>query len=139
MSAVATMLHRRVAGRANAMSGTVRAALILAIFVTSIRADADNVISIKVRPSVTQARGNARLHVVVARNEKNRTLTWEVDGPSFYRSSTFELDGASSPRSFVFMVRELPAGEFEVRAIVKRNDSSVVTDRSTITVIGGPG
>jgi hypothetical protein len=36
------------------------------------------------------------------------------------------------------MVKELPAGEFDVRASVKRNDSSVATDRSSIKVVGGP-
>ena len=121
------------------MRGNARAALILAIFLTSIPAVAEDAISIRVRPNVTQARGNAQLHVLVARDEMNRSLTWEVDGPSYYRSSTFQLNGADSPRSFVFVVREIPAGEFEVRATVTRSDSSVAIDRSTIRVIGGPG
>lgn len=121
------------------MRRTVRPALLLTTFLTAIPVGADDAISIRVRPSVTQARGNAQLHVLVARDEMNRSLTWEVDGPTFYRSSTFELDGAASPRSFVFMIREIPAGEFEVRAIVKRSDSSIATDTSTIRVIGGPG
>ncbi len=64
---------------------------------------------------------------------------WEVDGPNYYRSSSLQLDGASAPRSYFFMVRELPAGEFDVRATVKRNDSTVAMDRSAIKVIGGPG
>ena len=121
------------------MKRKIRFALVLGIFLTSIQANADDVISISVRPSVTTARGNAQLRVLIARNEKNRALSWEVDGPSFYRSSTIELDGAASPRSYFFLVRELPAGEFEVRAKVTRNDRSVVIDRSTITVVGGPG
>jgi hypothetical protein len=33
----------------------------------------------------------------------------------------------------------LPGGEFDVRASVKRSDSSVATDRSAIMVVGGPG
>ena len=37
------------------------------------------------------------------------------------------------------MMKELPAGEFDVRATVKRNDSSAAVDRSTLKVIGGPG
>jgi hypothetical protein len=37
------------------------------------------------------------------------------------------------------MVKDLPAGEFDVRATVKRNDSSASTDSSMIRVVGGPG
>jgi hypothetical protein len=49
-----------------------------------------------------------------------------------------ELDGAASPRSYFFTVRDLPAGEFEVRATVRRSDNSQVVDRSSIKVVGGP-
>ena len=38
----------------------------------------------------------------------------------------------------VFVMRALPAGEFEVRASVKRSDNSVAVDRGTIRVVGGP-
>lgn len=100
---------------------------------------ADEAISITVRPAVTSYRGNAQLKVLVSRNERNRVLVWEVDGPNYYRSSSIALDGAASPRSYFFMVRDLPSGEFDVRASVKRNDSSVVMDRSSLKVVGGPG
>lgn len=85
---------------------------------------------------MAHARGEARVKVLVARNERNRSLVWEVDGPNYYRSSAMELDGASSPRSYFFTMRDLPAGSFEVRASVRRNDNSVATDRSAIRVIG---
>jgi hypothetical protein len=104
----------------------------------SMQMSADEAISITVRPSVTSFRGNAMLRVLVSRNEKNRELVWEVDGPDYYRSSTMSLDGAAAARSYFFMVKELPAGEFDVRATVKRNDSSTVMDRSSIKVVGGP-
>ena len=87
------------------------------VFAGSMQMSADEAISITVRPAVTSYRGNAQLKVLVSRNERNRVLVWEVDGPDYYRSSSIPLDGAASPRSYFFMVRELPAGEFEVRAI----------------------
>jgi hypothetical protein len=97
---------------------------------------ADAAVSITVRPAVALNGGHAQLRVLVARNDMNRALVWEVDGPSYYRLSSIELRGASAPRRYVFTVRDLPAGEFEVRATVKRNDSSEITDRSTIKVVG---
>ena len=104
----------------------------------SMQMSADEAISITVRPAVTSFRGSAQLRVLVSRNEKNRSLVWEVDGPSYYRSSSITLDGAAAARSYFFVVKDLPGGEFDVRATVKRNDSSAAMDRSTIKVIGGP-
>jgi hypothetical protein len=105
----------------------------------SMQMSADEAISITVRPAVASFRGSAILKVLVSRNDKNRMLVWEVDGPSYYRSSSIALAGAGAARSYFFMMRELPAGEFEVRATVKRNDSSAAVDRSTLKVLGGPG
>jgi hypothetical protein len=104
----------------------------------SMQAGADAPISITVRPSVATYHGNAMSKVLVSRDERNRLLVWEVDGPGYYRSSAIELDGAAAPRSYLFMAKELPAGEFEVRATVKRSDRSHSTDRRGIRVVGGP-
>ena len=114
-------------------------AMVAGLLAGSMQMSADEAISITVRPAVTSFRGNALLRVLVSRNEKNRVLVWEVDGPNYYRSSSMTLDGAAAARSYFFMVKDLPAGEFDVRATVKRNDSSAAMDRSAIKVIGGPG
>jgi hypothetical protein len=108
------------------------------ILAGSMQMSADEAVSITVRPAVTSYRGNAQLKVLVSRNEKNRSLVWEVDGPNYYRSSSLDLDGAAAARSYFFMVKDLPAGEFDVRVTVKRSDSSAAVDRSSLRVIGGP-
>jgi hypothetical protein len=108
------------------------------ILAGSIHSSGDEAISITVRPAVASVNGNAQLKVLVARNEQNRILTWEVDGPNYFRSSSMQLDGAASARSYFFTVRDLPAGSFEIRAMVRRNDNSESSDRSTIRVVGGP-
>ena len=66
-----------------------------------------------------------------------RMLTWEVDGPEYYRSSTVQLQGAESPRSFQVLVKDLPQGEFEVRATVTRADKSELKSRCHLTVMPG--
>ena len=114
-------------------------AMATGVLAGSMQMSADEAISITVRPAVASFRGNAQLRVLVSRNEKNRALVWEVDGPNYYRSSSITLAGAAAARSYFFLVKDLPAGEFDVRATVKRNDSSTVLDRSSLTVIGGPG
>lgn len=104
----------------------------------SMQTSADKAISITVRPAIANVHGSARLTVMVARDEKNRSLVWEVDGPNYYRSSSTELAGADAPRSYFFTVRDLPAGEFEVRAKITRSDRTQAMDRGRILVVGGP-
>ena len=96
---------------------------------------ADQPISITVRPEIAIAHGNARLKVLVERNDLNRRLMWEVDGPNYYRSSTLELEGASAPRSWFFLVRDLAEGDYIVRATVWRSDDSQLVARAQIRVI----
>ena len=98
---------------------------------------ADESISIAVRPAVMVARGTAQLKVLVERDDRNRVLTWEVDGPKFYRSSRMALEGASAPRSWFFFVHDLPEGEYDIRATVKRNDDSESMASSNIKVLPG--
>ena len=98
---------------------------------------ADKLISIAVNPTVTVSRGTAQLRVLVERNDRNRILIWEVDGPNYYRSSQIELEGASAPRSWFFFVRDLPEGDYDIRATVKRADSSESVAISGIKVLPG--
>jgi len=136
---MAIKLQKRAAGRDRAMKGYFGVAVVAGVLAGSMQMSADEAISITVRPAVMSYRGSTQLRVLVSRNERNRMLVWEVDGPNFYRSSSIALDGAASPRSYFFMVKDLPGGEFDVRATVKRNDSSASMDRSVIRVVGGPG
>ena len=121
------------------MKRLIVVAMTAGVLAGSMQTSADEAISITVRPAVAPFRGNAQLRVLVSRNEKNRSLVWEVDGPNYYRSSSISLAGAAAARSYFFLVKDLPAGEFAVRATVMRNDSTTVVDRSSIKVIGGPG
>jgi hypothetical protein len=118
------------------MKGYFRLLMVAGILTGSMQSSADEAVSVTVRPAVATVHGNAQVKVLVARNESNRALIWEIDGPSYYRSSAMELDGASSPRSYVFMARDLPAGVFEVRVTVRRNDNSTAVDSRQIRVIG---
>ena len=136
---VAARLSQGAVGRNEAMKRYFGLAVAAGVLAGSMQMSADEAISITVRPSVTSFRGNALLRVLVSRNEKNRVLVWEVDGPNYYRSSSMTLDGAAAARSYFFMVKDLPGGVFDVRATVKRNDTTTAMDRSSLRVVGGPG
>ena len=98
---------------------------------------ADAQVTIAVRPAVTTAHGNAQLKILVERNDRNRLLTWEIDGPNYYRSSRVELEGATAPRSWFFLVKDLPEGEYDIRATVDRSDNSHTMAASSIKVLPG--
>jgi hypothetical protein len=93
-------------------------------------------IAVSVYPAVAVARGEAQLRIVVERNQDNRVLAWEVDGPSYYRSSTAQLDGADAPRSWLFFVKNLSAGSYQVRAVVKRSNNSESVAATQMMVMG---
>jgi hypothetical protein len=46
-----------------------------------------------------------------------------------------DLDGAKAPATFMFVARNLPEGEVEIRAIVRRNDDSEALVRRQIVVV----
>ena len=97
---------------------------------------ADEPITVTIYPAVAVARGEARLMILVQRNDENRMLNWEVDGPNYYRSSTAQLEGADSPRSWFFAVKDLTPGTYEIRATVKRSNNSESVALTQMRVIG---
>jgi hypothetical protein len=99
--------------------------------------NADQPITVSVYPAIATARGTTQLKIFVERNDQNRALNWEVDGPGFYRSSTAQLEGSAAPRSWFFFVKDLPEGTFEVRATVKRSNNSQSVALASITVLSG--
>jgi len=112
--------------------------LTIAALMTQAVTSGEEPVALWVTPKVAPCHGNARLTILVARDAKNRQLKWEVDGPGYFRSSSIDLDGAGAPRSHSFLVRDLPAGEYEVRAIVVRSDSTTAVSRTDLKVVGGP-
>ena len=96
---------------------------------------AEDPISMTVRPAVASTSTATQIRVMVPRSERNRALRWEVDGADYFRSSTMDLNGAKAPVTFVFVVKNLPEGEVEIRAIVRRNDDSEAIVRRQIVVV----
>ena len=120
------------------MTCSFRLILVGMLLCSSTQLGADKAVSISVTPAVATEHGIARVKLVIARDVRNRTLKWEVEGPAYYRSSQLELHGSDSPRAYFFTMRNLPVGPLELRASVRRDDESVATSRSSMIVLGGP-
>jgi hypothetical protein len=112
------------------------AAILLTSFGAAPALNANEPIRVSVYPAVTVANGEARLRVLVERSEQNRSLSWEVDGRDYYRSSAQQIDGADAPRTWLFYLKDLPVGSYEVRATVTRSDRSESSDSTVMRVVG---
>ena len=112
-------------------------AAVLAALSSAAPLNADEPITVSVYPTVAVARGTARVRIFVERNDQNRWLNWEVDGPEYYRSSQAQLDGAEAPRSWFYEIKDLPEGSYAIRATVRRSNNSEAVARTSITVMAG--
>jgi len=91
-------------------------------------------VTVRVSPTVSRAPATVRLVVTVEPDANNRELQIEADSEGFYTSSTVQLDGSTAPRLQWFVLKELPAGTYEVHArVVQRSgDSRRATAECTV-------
>lgn len=89
-------------------------------------ADVEAPLRMHVNPATARAPADLYIYVSVARREQNRLLRVTAESPDFYRSSEAQLDGEYSARVTVFRFRELPSGEYRIRA-----ELIVMTGRTT--------
>jgi hypothetical protein len=93
-------------------------------------------LELTVRPQAATSPATIRVSARIVRHEANRRLTIRADAPRFFRSSSISLDGAASVGALTRVFSELPPGEYEIEAILERNDGSRITQRSAVKVVG---
>lgn len=94
---------------------------------------ANKEVSISVRPAQLTVQSPAtQVKIIVEQNPKNRHLwlIWGVAGME--ERSYFQLDGDEAPRTFYKTIKIRNLGENEVKAVVIRNDESVITDTAIV-------
>lgn len=74
--------------------------------------------------------------LTVERDDLNRALTFVADGPAFYQSSSIDLDGQRAAKVHRKLLRELPSGDYVLRAILTRADGSQPEVATKMIVIG---
>ena len=87
---------------------------------------------IHVSPTTARAPADLYIYVSVARRHENRLLRVTAESEEFFRSSEAQLDGEFSARVTVFRFRELPPGDYQVRAelIIATGRTSNVESRA---------
>jgi hypothetical protein len=87
-------------------------------------------------PAHSFAPATVRIRVRVEPNADNRVLTIVADGPDFYRRSDVPLEGDEAPRTFELWFKDVPAGNYEVSAILTTiADRPRVAARSSVNVL----
>ncbi len=85
----------------------------------STRASADDPerpLRVRVSPTMAHAPADLYIYVSVARRPDNRLLRVSAESDDFFRSSETQLDGEFSARVTLVRFRELPPGDYEIRA-----------------------
>ncbi len=93
-------------------------------------------LAITANPRVSMAPATITLRVTVEPDERNRLLAVITDAADFYSESEVTLDGENAARQQRFTVRNLPAGEYVVRARITRADDSERVVETHLVVTG---
>jgi hypothetical protein len=106
--------------------------------VTAIRGTAADLVEIHINGHYYAEPATVQITVAVQPDQENRTLRVEADGASLFRSSEVALNGSDEKRIHVVEFRNLPAGNYEVRAEVLSSTAVRGTAVQDVEVTGGP-
>ena len=80
--------------------------------------NAEEKMTMLVRPTIGLHPSDVIVYTFVEKNPENRSVQVIADAPEIYASSEAQLDGDQAPRLNQFTFRDMPAGEYDVRAIL---------------------
>ncbi len=69
-------------------------------------------------PTVMLAPGDLLLRTLIEPDPANSAIQITIDSSDFYRRSEIPLQGGAAPRSSAFEYRDLPRGQYEIRAVL---------------------
>jgi hypothetical protein len=88
-------------------------------------------VHIRVWPATAMAPTNFLVRVIIERNAANRWIRVTAESEDYFGSSEGQLDGERSSRLRVVQFREVPAGTYEVRAVVFDQNGDVTGSAQT--------
>jgi hypothetical protein len=94
-------------------------------------------VHIRVWPTTSMAPAHFLVRVIIERNAANRWIRVTAESDDYFGSSEGQLDGQNSSRLRVVQFREVPAGSYDVRAVVLDQNGDVLgSAHAAATVIG---
>lgn len=96
----------------------------------------DGGLRLSVTPEMAMEPAHVVVRALIEPDADNRLFSISADSGDYYRSSEMELDGVNAARASEFRYRDLPAGVYEVRAVlIGRNGQERASVRRTVTVV----
>ncbi len=92
-------------------------------------------LTLHIAPLVAPAPGFVRAQTLVEASDDQRWLEVRADSQDFTRISTVELDGRSAPRAAVFDFANLPAGKYEMSAVLTGTRGVLATATQTVQIV----
>jgi hypothetical protein len=121
-------LRRIILGAASAAS----------LFIGSSLVAAQDVVEIRLRGRYFTDPATIRITVAVEPNAENRALRIEADGDTLFRSSEVVLEGEGGKRIHTVEFKNLPAGNYTIRAAVL-SSAQVRGAAEEFLTVGDPG
>jgi hypothetical protein len=103
----------------------------------AMRGDATDVVEIRLRGRYYVEPATVQVIVAVEPDAANRTLRIEADSEHMFRASDVTLSGADEKRLHMVQFKNLPAGEYTLRAEVLSSDSVRGMAEQPLVVTGG--
>jgi hypothetical protein len=128
-----------VEGRALRNTKVIKVALLSLgmLALATVPSGARSSLDMRVSPAVSMEPAFLRIQYVVDPHPDNRAVLITVESSDFFRSSEIHLEGDRAPRTSTIEYRNVPAGVYEISAVLAGSDGRerAVAHR-TLTVIG---
>ncbi|HEX7794451.1 MAG TPA: hypothetical protein VF456_08885 [Vicinamibacterales bacterium] len=109
--------------------------LVSSLATTASADDPERPLHVRISPTMAHAPADLYIYVSVARRPDNRLLRVSAESDDFFRSSETQLDGEHSARVTVVRFRELPAGDYQIRAeLIVSTGRTVDTAKRSVEV-----
>lgn len=118
---------------------TLAALTTIGLLAASGSGSAGEKLMLRVTPNVSAAPSTVVVTATVTRNADNRWLQIEAESSTFYRSSEIQLDGDHAPLITEIRLKNLPGGEYTVRAVLRTNLGAETIVRRTALVLARVG
>jgi hypothetical protein len=95
----------------------------------------NDAVSVIVSPQVANEPARIKVRVLVEPDSDNRALELVTESANFFRRSHVQLDGDRAARTNIFVYDGLPAGDYDVRAVLvdqKGNPGAIAVARVKI-------
>jgi len=114
-------------------------AAIACIILASTTAATQDVVQIRLRGRFFAAPATIRVTIAVEPDQHNRVLIIQADGDRLFRSSEVPLDGENGQRIHVVEFKNLPAGQYVLRAEVHAKNDDIRGAAEELLTVGEPG